>query len=132
LQPTALFGYLTEATITLNNNAAPVKAVGVLGAFDISVGNIDIGGSVTAYFTTTAAVSAVRANADVTLDAIIARANAGMVYDIPLLTLGNGRITVEKDQAITVPLDMLGAESAAGYTFGITTFPYLPNGAMPT
>lgn len=131
LLPTPLFGYITEGSIAINNNASLAKAVGVLGGIDINVGNFEVGGSVTAYFTDTAAVSAVRNNADVTYDIILAKQNAGMVYDVPLLSLGNGRINVAKDQPITVPLDTIAAQGAAAYTLGVTILPYLPTAAMP-
>lgn len=131
LQPTALFGYITEASININNNASLAKAVGTLGGIDTVVGNFQVTGNVTAYFTDTAAVAAVRNNSDVTLDMILAKSNAGIVVDLPLLALGGGRITVQKDQAITVPLDTLAAQGAAGYTLGITNLPYLPTIATP-
>lgn len=131
LQPTALFAYVTEANISINNNASLAKAVSVLGGFDITVGTFEVGGSVTAYFSDVTAVQAVRNNSDVTLDAILAKSNAGMVIDLPLLALGNGRITIEKDAAVTVPLETLAAEGGKGYTLGITVLPYLPTAAMP-
>lgn len=126
-----LFGYATEASITINNNASPNKAIGVLGAFDVTFGNFEVTGSITAYFTTIPAVKAVRANADVSFNVIGAAKNTGFVYDIPLLGLGGGRLNVEKDQAITLPLEANGAENAAGYTMQYDTFPYLPTLAMP-
>lgn len=132
LQPTPLFAYVTEGTITINNNASLAKAVSVLGGFDITVGTFEVGGSLTAYFSNVTAVQAVRNNSDVTFDAILAKGNAGLVYDIPLLSLGNGRLNVEKDQAVTLPLETLAAEGSTGYTLGITVFPYLPTVAMPT
>lgn len=132
LQPTPLFAYVTEGTITINNNASLAKAVSVLGGFDITVGTFEVGGSLTAYFSNVTAVQAVRNNSDVTFDAILAKSNAGLVYDIPLLSLGNGRLNVEKDQAVTLPLETLAAEGSTGYTLGITVFPYLPTVAMPT
>lgn len=132
LLPSALFAHVTEGSIAVNNNASLVKAVGTLGGIDISVGNFETGGSVTALFTDVAAVQAVRDNADVTFDLILAKQNAGMVFDVPLLALGNGRINVTKDQPITVPLDTIAAEGPNGYTLGITFFPYLPTAAMPT
>lgn len=130
-QPDALFGYVSEATISISNGVEPNKAVGVLGAFDTSAGNFVVGGSMTAYFTTVAAVRAVRQNADVGLSAIVARENGGFVWDIPLLGLGGGRANVEKDRPIMVPLEPAGAECAAGYTLMFTYFPYLPDVAMP-
>lgn len=127
----ALFGYVSEGSIEINNNISPNKAVGVLGAFDTSAGDFEVGGSVTAYFTTVAATQAVRNNADVGLYSIFAARNAGMIYDIPLLSLGGGRINVEKDNPITVPLDTNGAESEFGHTLLVEFFQYLPNVAMP-
>lgn len=130
--PKALFGYTSEGSISINNNITPNKAVGVLGAFDTSAGNFEVSGSITAYFTTTAAVKAVRNNADVGLNVIGAARNAGFVFDIPLLSLGGGRVAVEKDQPITVPVEPSGAQSKFGYTMSYTRFNYLPNAAMPT
>ena len=129
--PAALFGYVSEANVSINNNVTPNKAVGVLGAFDTSAGNFEVGGSITAYFTTVAAVKAVRANADVGLSIIAAAKNAGFIFDIPLLGLGGGRLNVEKDAPITVPLEPAGAENANGYTMLYEVFSYLPSVAMP-
>lgn len=129
--PSALFGYVSEAKLSINNNVSPNKAVGVLGAFDTSAGNFEVGGSITAYFTTVSAVKAVRANADVGLSIIGSSKNAGFVFDIPLLGLGGGRLSVEKDAPITVPLEPAGAQNANGYTMLYEVFAYLPNVAMP-
>lgn len=131
LQPTALFAYTTEGSININNNVTGAKAVGVLGSFDLIVGNFTVGGNLEAYFSTVAAVEAVRNNADVTFDIILAQENAGMVYDLPLISLGDGRLNVTKDAAIKVPLETAAAEGPAGYTLGVVNFAYLPNGAMP-
>lgn len=129
--PAALFGYVSEANVSINNNVSPNKAVGILGAFDTTAGNFEVGGSITAYFTTVAAVKAVRANADVGLSIIGASKNAGFIFDIPLLGLGGGRLNVEKDAPITVPLEPAGAENANGYTMLYEVFAYLPTVAMP-
>lgn len=129
--PTALFGYVSEANVSINNNISPNKAVGVLGAFDTSAGNFEVAGSVTAYFTTVSAVKAVRANADVGLSVITSAKNAGFVFDIPLLGLGGGRLNVEKDSPITVPLEPAGAENKNGFTMLYNIFQYLPTLAMP-
>lgn len=122
----ALFAYATELTITLSNNLTPNKAVGVLGAFDVSAGTFEVGGSITAYFASIEAVQAVRNNEDITLDMILVKANKGIVWDIPLMSLGNGRLNVEQDQPITLPLDQTAAESSFGHTLLFQYFPYLP------
>jgi len=122
-----LFAYATEASLTINNNVSPDKAVGVLGAFDTSAGTFEVGGALTAYFANVQAVQAVRNNANITLDIILAKANQGILWDVPLIALGDGRLNVEQDQSITLPLETNAAESAFGYTLLFQWFPYLPN-----
>lgn len=129
--PSSLFGYVSEATLAINNNVTPIKAIGVLGAFDSSAGRFDISGSMTAFFTNVAAVKAIQKNADVSFSVIGASKNAGFVFDLPLLGLGGGRLTVEENSPIQLPLESSGAENANGYTLLYQAFAYLPNVAMP-
>lgn len=124
--PDALFAFVTEASISIANGVTPNKAVGVLGAFDTSAGNFEVGGSVTAYFSSVAAVRAVRNNVDASFNVIAAARNSGFIYDIPLLGLGGGRVNVEKDSPVTVPLEPAAAENKHGYTLLYNYFPYLP------
>jgi hypothetical protein len=131
LAPSDLFAYASDATFTINNNASVTEAIGVFGGFDITVGNFTVGGAVTAYFTTVESIKAIRDNKDVGFNAILAQANKGLVYDIPLLGVSGGKLNVEKDAAITVPLENFGAENPNGYTMSYTSFDYLPTVAMP-
>lgn len=132
--PTALFAFITEGNISINNNVTPNKAVGVLGAFDVTAGTFTVSGSLTAYFADVAATQAVRNNSDVTLDIGFARDNQGVIFDLPLIALGDGRLSVEVDQPITLPLT---TDAASGqdvdenldHTLLITYFNYLPNAA---
>lgn len=125
--PTPLFAFATEMNIGVKNNVSPNKAVGVLGAFDTSTGNFEVSGSMTAYFADVTAVQAVRNNADITIDVIMQKKNSALIWDIPLLSLGNGRLAVEQDQPITLPLDTMGAESRFGHTLMFVSFSYLPD-----
>lgn len=122
-----LYAFATELSISVNNNVSASKAIGTLGAIDTTAGMFEVGGSMTAYFADISAVKAVRNNADITLDMVMLKRNSGMVWDIPLLTLGNGRLTVEKDQAIMLPLDTNAVKGKFGYTLQIQRFSYLPN-----
>lgn len=128
--PVPLFAYATDITLTVKNNITPNKAVSVLGAFDTSAGTFEVDGKLTAYFASTDAVAAVRNNADVTVDMIMVKSNKGMLFDIPLLSLGDGRLTVEQDKPIMVPLEQMAAESSFGHTLLFQSFPYLPNAAQ--
>ncbi|MCX8665982.1 hypothetical protein J3U11_11255 [Gilliamella sp. B2840] len=129
--PKPLFGYVTEATISISNNVSGLKALSILGSFDVSVGNFDVSGSLTAMFSTVDAIEAIKNNADVGLLSIFAAKNTGIIFDIPLLSLGGGMLNVEKDQAITIPLEQTGAENKHGYTLMYQQFNYLPDIAMP-
>jgi hypothetical protein len=125
--PTPLFAFATDMTLSVNNNVSANKAIGVMGAMDLTAGTFEVGGEITAYFASVAAVQAVRNNADITLDVIMVKSNRGLLFDIPLLSLGNGRLNVEQDQAITVPLETNAAESKFGHTLLFQSFPYLPS-----
>lgn len=129
--PDAFFGYVTEGTVTINNNVAPVKAIGAIGGIDVTVGRFEVGGELTALFQNVQQNKSIRANEDVTLDLIFAKSNAGYIFDIPLMTLGGGRIEIEENEPITVPLEQFAAENSNGYTMLYNKFNYLPDAAMP-
>lgn len=125
--PAALFAFATEMSMSINNNASPNKAIAVLGAFDVTAGTFEVGGNMTAYFASIAAVAAVRDNLDVTLDLVLMKDNQGILFDLPLIALGDGRLSVEQDQAITLPLETNAAESSFGHTLMFGSFSYLPD-----
>jgi hypothetical protein len=102
--------------MVINNGVVPNKAIGVLGGFNTSEGDFDITGTITAYFSSVDAVNAIKNNLDVCLQTIFARANAGMIFDLPLLTLGGGGAKVEKDKPIMVALTQSAAKCPNGYT----------------
>lgn len=131
MNTSALFAFVTQADLSITNNAAQVTALGNLGGIDVSVGNFDASGTLTALFSSVEAIRAIRNNADVSFNVIAARANGGFVFDMPLLGLGGGRLAVELNNPITIPLTSDGAENESGYTLSSTWFPYLPSVAMP-
>jgi len=136
--PTDLFAFVQEVTISINNNLSPNKAVGTLGAFEVTAGTFEVSGNITAYFGDVAAIEAVEANTDITLDVIMVAgatgAKAGIAFDMPLITLGDGRPNVEQDQPITLPLTTdaatgAGVDSNMDHTLLMSFFDYLPNAA---
>lgn len=132
--PDPLFAFVTDMTLTLNNNCSVLKAIGRVGGFDISSGVFELSGEMTAYFSNIAAIQAVRANSDITLDFAIVAQNSGIVVDIPLITLGNAQVDIQQDQPVKIPLSLDAAQAtkidaALTHTLLMVFFDYLPNAA---
>lgn len=130
--PAPLFTYSEDMTLVVNNNIKPANALGVLGAFDLSAGTFEVGGSITAYFGDVASIQAVRNNSDITLDIIVVKSNSGIAFDVPLLSLGGGLANVEQDTPVKLPLDNAAAtgakiSSTLNHTLFLVFFDYLPN-----
>lgn len=130
----ALFAHVMELRLTINNNVSMNKAVGVLGAFEATAGTFEVGGNVTAYFQNTDALDALQANSDVTMDFAVVKDNAGFAVDLPLLALDDGRLNVELNQPITLPLGLMAADGgdvndALAHTLCMSFFDYLPDAA---
>lgn len=128
---TPLFTYSEEITVNINNNNSPNNAIGVFGAFEVTAGTFEVGGDITAYFGDVAAVQAVQNNADISLDIIQVKANSGIALDMPLLSLGGGRLEVEQDQPVKIPLESQAATGAKihptlNHTLMIVFYDYLP------
>ena len=128
--PESLFGFVMDGDLTINNNVENIKAIGTLGALDVNTGNFDVSGSLNVYFAKVNAIQAVRDNSDVGFNVICCNDNAGFVFDIPLLSLGGGKLEIEKDSPIMLPLENMAAENVHGYTMLSSWFCYLPTIAM--
>ena len=126
-----LVGYVSEGSLSISNNAAPNKALTVLGALDFQYGDMEIGGSLTAYFANISTSQRIKDDTDCSFNVIGAYDNYGFIYDMPLLTLSGGGLTVEKDAPIMLPIEKMAVEGEEGYTLLYQFFPYLPEVAMP-
>jgi len=130
--PAALFSFISELTLTINNNVSGLKAIATLGSFATNVGIFEVSGNITAFFQTLASVTSIRNNDDIGYNTIMAKDNTGVIFDVPLLSLGGGRVTVAQDEPVTIPVESSGAKNTDNYTLSLNFFAYLPNGAMPT
>lgn len=132
--PTPLFAFFPNATITFNNGVEPLKALTVLGAFDMSEADFVVTASVQGYFSNTDAIASIKNNDTLTLDIMEFHNNQGWVLDLPLVTAGDGSIQIEKDKPMMTPLTL---ECASGeeintnldYTACWTFFDGLPTRA---
>lgn len=132
--PEPLFAFVQEFSLSINNNVTPNKAVGVFGAFDVTVGTFQVDANATAYFADVAAIQAVRDTVDVSFDWHFVRDNGGVSFDLPLVTLGDGRPNVAQDEPITIPLSNEAATGAKvnatlDHTLLIVFWDYLPDAA---
>lgn len=121
-----LFGFISEATININNNVTGNTAIGILGNFDVTAGKFAVSGSITAYFQTVAALVAARENKTCRFAIIGANSNGGFCFDIPALTAPAAQLTVASGDPIRLPISPAAFESDAGYTASYQRFRYLP------
>jgi hypothetical protein len=129
--PTPLLNYLTDATITINNNIKPNKALGILGSFELSTGTLNVDIKLNGYFNDIALQSAVQNNSDATFAAGYVKANTGLIVDVPLGALGEAKIEVKQDEPIMVPLTFQAAsglkyDTNMNHTILFVFFDYLP------
>lgn len=132
LNPTPLIGRITEWNGKFNNNVSANKAQGTLGGFDSTAGGFDVDLELTGYFGTVAGIATIRENDDCTFDAIYSKDNAAIILDVPLIANGGGRLNVEMDKAIMIPLTSMAAESPFGHTALFVFMPYVPSVGMAT
>lgn len=131
LNPAAITSFVQEASLSITNNLSEDTAQGQFGAFDFSVGNFGLTGSITAYFIGFEAVDAIRCNCTVGMDMILAAKNTGIVIDMPAFTIG-GNVEVEANTSIKIALEQAAFRSSKfGYMLGWTAFAFLPASAMP-
>lgn len=129
---TALAAYMTDLSLTIDNGVETAKAIGSLGGIDFTLGDFMVNGDVEVYFSTTEAIRAVRENADVSLDFGLVTMSGGnpvgWLFDVPLITLGDARLNIEKDSPIKLPLNIeAAAHGTLNHTLLVQHFAYLPN-----
>lgn len=128
--PAELFAFMTSGNISINNNTNENKAVGCLGAFDISVGKFDVTANPNVYFTNVDVIKSLKDNVDVGMQMILSRNNEGVIFDIPMMGMGSSIPSVSDGEPLMMDLTANGAKSKYGYTLSFQNFPYLPDVAM--
>ena len=121
---------MTSGNITMNNNTSELKAVGCLGAFDISVGKYSVESSPSCYFVDVDVIKSLKENIDVGMQIILSRNNEGIIFDVPMMGMGSSIPSVSEGEPLMMDLTANGAKSKYGYTFAMQNFQYLPDVAM--
>lgn len=130
--PQALVGFISDFDFTIDNMLKANKALGVLGAFEVTAGHFQVSGTLKAYFATVEAQTEVKENGDITLDIAFVEANKGIVIDMPLIALSDGRPDVVSDEPIMLPLNLeLAPDPLFNHELLWVFFDYLPSAAQP-
>lgn len=133
---TQITGILTDLTLKVENGIEVISGItNNLGGVDLKCGDFAVSGNIEAYLSTLAAVAAVKANPDCSIDFGMVEnvgVNAtGWLFDLPLLMLGDGRLKVEKDKPIKLPLTLdAAAHTTLNHTMLAMRFAYLPQLAL--
>jgi hypothetical protein len=130
--PDRLFAHAQDFALTLNNNVSQDKAIGSLGSIGATPGTFEVMVKGSVYFADVAALSAVRSNADITLDIHIWKDNSGISWDFPLGSIAVDALGVDQDKAIVLPFTFdaargKGVDTDLDYTISMTFWPYLPD-----
>lgn len=132
--PDSVLGYLTDASLAIDNGVQKRGALGVLGGIGHSTGDFEVTMNATAYFTDMTAIQAIRANTTCGAYFIVGGSNHGFVMDFPALTLGDSSAEVAKDEPIMLTFEnpAHGSDGLySDYTLSMSYFPYLPKIAAP-
>lgn len=128
----ALVGFVSDFDFTLDNMLKANKAIGVLGAFEVTAGHFMVSGTLKAYFSTVEAQTEVKQNGDITLDLAFVEANKGVLVDMPLIALSDGRPDVVSDEPIMLPLNLdLAPHPLFNHELLWVFYDYLPDAAQP-
>ena len=133
---TPVTGIMTDLTLTIDNGIEPLDGItNSLGSVDLKSGDFTVSGNIEAYLSSLAAVAAVKANPDCSIDFGMVEnvgVNAtGWLFDVPLLMLGDGRLKLEKDKPIKLPVNLDAAGHATlNHTLLAMRYAYLPQLAL--
>jgi hypothetical protein len=135
-ESTSLFAYASDGKFMIDNGATVARALASPSGFDVQLGDFKASMTASAYFADISAVQSVQRNADVGYTNIFAKRNPttllgeGFIFDIPLLTLGGGKLKLEKDKKIMLDITGAGAANVYGNTVSYTRYSYLPASAL--
>jgi hypothetical protein len=122
--------YFKDATLTINNGASPESVLGNLGAAFVNFDNFVVGLETEVVLVNDAVIAAIRNNDTVALTTALRNADGGVVYDVPACTLGDGSLSLPRNEKVKVATTVEAFKDPnLGYTLGVSLFGYLPPAA---
>lgn len=113
--------------IGIKNNVNPAKKIALLGAAFMNYGNFEVDVQATAMFTSSLIATAVRDNRILTFDTVMRTDDGAVVFDLPEVTLGNGKQELTPNEEIRIDIGNAAHQSTTfGYTLGVSIFPFAP------
>ena len=119
--------YFKDMTVTINNNRAPEKILGTLGAYTMNIGDFTIDISTQVLFENLAAINAVRNNTTVSFSFNVENDDGALHFDFPSLTLGSATKNFARNE--TIKIDISGTpfkDTFFEYAVSVSEFPFLP------
>lgn len=116
-----------DLTLKLGNNVSPEKCLGVLGATYMNAGNFEVDIDTEVLFTNSEVVNAIRNNETVTMDFLLRNGDGALGFDIPAMTLGDGKKSYPINESIKIKLTGEAfIDPTLGTSIGISIFPAVP------
>lgn len=99
---TALTGYITSATVTIENGAQRNPAHGVLGSAVTSFGKVRVRVSIEAFLTESALITAARSNLAISANIWLRNADGAIVLDVPEARVSTDSIGFPAGRVVTI------------------------------
>lgn len=116
-----------KVDLKVNNGVTPEKILARLGAKYMNVGLLQVDLDAEALFTTDILLSAIRNNTTMTMDFLVRNTDGGAMFDIPSLTIGDGKLNLPRYKTVTIAEKCEAfVDATLGFSLGISLFPYLP------
>lgn len=113
--------------ITVKNNVAAEKQLGVLGATKLNVGKFEIMIEADVIFTSDDVIKAVHDNRTLSMDVGIRNSDFGVLLDVSSMTLDAGDRKLETNKSVIISSKATGFQDATlGYTMSASEFAFLP------
>ena len=124
---TGLTSDFKDLVCTINNNVAPEKVLGRLGARFMNNGNFEVNVTGQALFTDGNVVARIRNNTTVTADWLVTNDDGAVSVDIPSAVLKDGAKEFPVNESVRISFDLEAfVDSLFNTSIGVSFFPVFP------